>query len=158
MALREVLALEFLLGALDHRPVEDARLGKAHVAQALLQVIRLERLEPGEFQRCDCRALFQHHHQNLPVDLEANVLEEPGREQRLDRRRRLFVSHGVPHLDRQVGEHGSGLGALDALDPDILDLEWIKGQCRTRQQRKNQTGKQFLLHEFLAKISRKQGG
>ena len=146
MSLREILALEFLLGALDHGTVKNARLGKTDIAQRLLQVFRLEGLESGEFQRSDRRTLFQHHHQHLSVDLQTHVLEEAGGEQCLDRRRRLLVGHGVTHLDRQIGEHGPGLGTLNALDPDILYLERIKGKAGASQQRKNQTGKQFLRH------------
>jgi hypothetical protein len=57
-----------------------------------------------------------------PSISQAHVLEETGSEQRLDRGSRLLVVHGIAYLHRQVGEHGSSFGPLDALDP--ISLIW----------------------------------
>ena len=146
MPLRQVLALQFLLGPFHQGAIEDAGFGEPHLAQGLTQVVRLESLESDELERGNGRTLLQHNHQHLPLDFKAHVLEETGGEQRLDRRRRLLVRHRVPDLDRQVGKHGASLGALNSLDADILDRKRIERRYGLGQKRRDQPGKQFLIH------------
>ena len=82
----------------------------------------------------DRRPLFDHHDQHVAFGLEAHVLEEAGRVQRLDRGGALFVIEGIADLDRQVAEYGAGLGALDAFDADVLDDERLDGSARSGTQ------------------------
>jgi hypothetical protein len=145
VALRKVLALEFLLRALDHGAVEDARLGEADIAQALLEVFGLEGLEPVNSSEAMAGRSSSTTTSTCPSISRRTSLKKPVANKRLDRRGRLLVVHGVAHLHRQVGEHGAGLGALDALDADILDLEGIEGQCGARQQRKTRPASSFLF-------------
>ena len=126
-AVRQVLALEFLFGAVDRRLVEDLGLGHADFGQRLDQHVFFEFLGAGEVDRRNRRTLFDQHDQHAVFFFEADVLEEAGRVQGLDRAGCLDVVEGFAHAHRQIAEHGACLGTLDAFDPDVLDDERIDG-------------------------------
>src|SRR5690606_610867 len=65
LAAREVLALELLLGALEHGAIEDARLGQALVAQRLAQRVAIELLRSGDVDRRDRGALLDVHDEDV---------------------------------------------------------------------------------------------
>ena len=129
MAARDVLALQFLLGAIERRAVEDARLGDADVLQRLLQRVVVEFLVADE---CRSELIVGRSctmtTSTSPCGLEAHVAEEAGRVQRLDRGGGLLVVDALADLDRQVAEDGAGLGALHAFDADVLDDERLERQ------------------------------
>src|SRR5690606_23425365 len=118
LAARQVLALDLLLGALEDRTVEDARLGQPLLAQHALERVGVELLGAADVDRRDRRALLDVDDEHVALGLQANVPEEPGREQRLDRLAGLFVGYPVADPNRQVAEHGPRFGALYAFDPD----------------------------------------
>ena len=67
----------------------------------------------------------------------------------------LLVGHRVADLDRQVAEDGAGLGALYALDADVLDDERLDRGCGdgvNKQERQQDRAKP--AHE----VSRRTGG
>ena len=74
------------------------------------------------------RSLHQHD-QHVVLHLEAHVLEEAGGVQGAQRALRLLLVHGFADLDRQVAEHRARLGALQALDADVLDDEGPERSC-----------------------------
>src|SRR5690606_19000666 len=101
LAAREVLALELLLGALEHGAIEDARLGQALVAQRLAQRVAIELLRSGDVDRRDRGALLDEHDEDVAFGLEPHVAKEPCGEQRLDRVARLLVGHRVADAHRK---------------------------------------------------------
>ncbi len=120
-AARQVLALQFLLGAIDHGAVEDARFGQADFLERLGQLFLVEFLDAGKIDAGNRRTLLQHHHQDVALGFDAHILEEAGRIQRLDGFSAFFIGEGFADPHRQVAEHRARLGALDAFDADILD-------------------------------------
>ena len=129
LAARDVLVLQFLLGALEQRAVEDAAFGQADACRRLSSSCLLSNsLEPATSIWRDRRPLL---HRRPPARRRrlrgCTSLKKPVCEQQPDRCGRLLVRHRVADLDRQVAEDGSGLGALDALDADVLDLEGFEG-------------------------------
>ncbi len=129
-----VLSLDLLLGAVERRAVEDARLGEADLLQRLLQRFGVEFLVADDVDLADRRALLDDDDEDAVVfHLEPHVAKETGREQRLHRLRRLLVVETLADLDGQVREHRARLGALDALDADVLDDERLD---RRRQRRR----------------------
>lgn len=147
LAAREVLALEFLLRALEQRAIEDARFGEADLAQALLERVLVELLDPVEGDVGDRCALVHHHHDDVAFGLDANVAEETRGEQRADRIGGLRLGEGLADADRQVVEHGARLGALDALDADVLDHEGIEGEGRRCGKKGHQEpGQELAIH------------
>ena len=131
-AARDVLALQLLLGAVERRAVEDARLGDADVLQRLLDRVGVEFLVADERERADRRPLLHDDDQHVALRLEAHVAEEAGRVQRLDRLRDLLVVDALADLDRQVAEDRAGLGALHAFDADVADDERLERPRRER--------------------------
>jgi hypothetical protein len=105
----------------------------------------LNALRPGELERSDRRTFLQHHHQHLPLDFKAYVLEETGGEQGLDRSGSLFVGHRVADLDRQIGEHGASLGALDPLDADVLDGKGSNADADVARSAETRPASSFLF-------------
>jgi hypothetical protein len=81
-ASRQVLALELLLGAVGERLVERQALADAEVLQRLDEGVLLELLHADEVDVGDDRALVDDDDGDAVVDVDANVLEEAGREQR----------------------------------------------------------------------------
>ncbi len=142
VAAGDVLALHFLLGAVERAAVEDARFGDADVLQRLLQRVGVEFLVAGNVDPADRRPLLHDDDQHAVLRLEPDVLEESGRVQRLDRLRRLRVVDAVADLHGEIGEHRAGLGALHALDADVLHHERGERPRRVRREkREHQRGK-----------------
>src|SRR5690606_11459587 len=71
------------------------------------------------------RALDQVDDQHIVVAPQADVLEEPGAEQRARGLHQTTLIHGVAHIERQRGEHAAGGDALQAIDPDVVDYEGL---------------------------------
>jgi hypothetical protein len=59
------------------------------------------------------------------VDVDAHVLEQPGGEEGTQCRGTLLVAVGVADAKRQRGEHGARIGALQAFDADVLQIEGL---------------------------------
>ncbi len=125
-AARQILATQFLLGALEQRSVVDAAVGQSDVAQRLEDLVFLELLDAGELDRRDRRTLVDDDDQYVAVDFESDVLEKAARVERADRLRAALGIEAVADADRQVGEDGAGLGALDAFDADVADDEFLR--------------------------------
>ena len=96
--------------------------------QRLLQRVLVEFLGADDVDLADRRTLLHDDDQHVALDVEAHVAKKTGRVQRLDRRRGLLVVDAVADLDRQVAEHRAGVGALHALDADVLDRERLEGE------------------------------
>jgi hypothetical protein len=122
-AARDVLPLDFLLRPVQRRPVEDPGVGQADFLQCLLQRVGVELLVARDVDPADGRPFLDDHDEDAVLHFEPYVAKKAGREQRLDRLCRLGVVDALADLDGQVREHGARLGALDALDPDVLHDE-----------------------------------
>ena len=80
----------------------------------------------------DDRALVDDDDHDLVLDLDAHVLEQAGGEQRAQRGGALLVGVGVADAKRQRAEHRARVGALQALDADVLDHEGLHRPRRGR--------------------------
>jgi hypothetical protein len=99
------------------------------------------------------RPLVDEYHQHVVLDLQAHVAEKAGGEQRAQGLLAFLLVHGLADLDRQVAEHGARLGALQALDADVLDDEGAEMPARNaarREQSNAQTvdGEETLAHHY----------
>src|SRR5467141_3503647 len=151
IAVRKVLALDLLLGEVEHRAVEDARFRHAQLAQRLAQLLVLELLDAGEIDLRDGRPLLHVDHEDVVFHLEPHVREEAGGVQGAQRLLRLFLVHGFADLDWQVAEHRAGLGALQTLGADVLHDEGLErlrgGACgRPDQKRGEHRGEPSANH------------
>ena len=147
LAARQVLALELLLGALEQRTVEDARLGEADLAQAGLERVLVEFLHADEGDVGDRRAFVHRNHDDVAFGLDAHVAEEAGGEERTDRVRRLLLAEGFTHPHRQIVEDGARLGALDAFDADVLHHEGVERERRRcGKEGKDEPGQELAIH------------
>ncbi len=126
----QVLALEFLLGTVSQRLVEGLALADTHILERLGQCLGIKLLETDEAHRRNDGALLDHDDSRVTIDLDAHILEQAGGEQGADRGRTLLLVVGLPDAERQRGEHGTGVGALQALDTDVLEYEGIDGPGR----------------------------
>jgi hypothetical protein len=126
-AAREVLALQFLLGAVGQRLVEGLAFANADVLQRLGQRLGVEFLQADEVDVGDDGALVDDDDDGIAVDADAHVLEQAGREQSAQRGGALVVVVGVADAERQRAEDGAWVGALQALDADVLQHE--RGHC-----------------------------
>ena len=137
-AAREVLALELLLGAVGERLVERQAFADAEVLQRLDQRVLVEFLQAGEVDVGDDRTLFDDDDDDALVDLDSHVLEQAGGEERAQCSRALLVVVGVADAKRQRREYRAGVGALQALDADVLQRERFHRPCRHGLQRGGQ--------------------
>jgi hypothetical protein len=133
-AARQVLALDLLLGAVDQGLVERQALADARVLQRLQQLILVELFQADEVDDLDDRPLLDDHDHHFALDLDAHVLEQAGAEQRAQRRGTLVIVVGVADAKRQRREHGAGIGALQALDADVLEHERLDRPGRAELQ------------------------
>ena len=127
-AMRQVLALELLLRAVDGGLVENLGFTDADFLQRLDQHVFFKFLGTGKFHRRDGRAFLDQHHQHIAFDFQAHILEHARRIQRLDGGDTLLVGERLADPHRQVGKHGARFSTLDPFDPDVLDSEWLDGQ------------------------------
>ena len=123
VAARDVLALDFLLGAVDQRLVVVARFGHAHATQCAAQCVLVELLEADELELRDGRTLFNTHHQHVAFGANLHVLEEAGVVERADRLGALLVGEGLTYLHGQIAEHGTRFDALYPLHANVLHDE-----------------------------------
>jgi hypothetical protein len=72
----DVLALEFLLGAVGKGLVKRPPLGEANLAHAFLQRVLVELARAHEIHVGDRGALLDHDHEHIARGLEAHVLEQ----------------------------------------------------------------------------------
>jgi hypothetical protein len=114
-------------------------------------LILVELLETNEIDLGNRRALLDDDDDDFAIGLYPDVLEETGREQRLDRLRGLVIGHRLADLDRQVAENGTGFDALNALEADVPDRKRIHGRRSGDKKSRHQTCEQVFLH----KLSRK---
>jgi hypothetical protein len=141
-----VLALQFLLGAVEERLVVDLGFGDARLLEAVLEVVLGELLGALDVDRRDRGTLLDVDDEHVAVALEAHVLVEAGGVERLDGGRGLLVVDAVADFHGEVGEHGARLGALYALDADVADGEGLDRQsrkCHGQHAKKEQAGKQL---------------
>jgi len=137
-AARQVLALELLLGAVGQGLVEGLALADAHVLERLGERLGIELLQADEAHVGDDGALFDDDDDRAAVDIDAHVLEQAGGEQRAQGCGTLVVVVVVADAKGQAGEHGTGVGTLQALDADVLQHKRINGPGSTRLQRGGQ--------------------
>ena len=134
----QVLALEFLLGAVGQRSVEGAPFANANLFQGLLQGLAVELLDANEANRRNDRSLFDDHHHRRAIDLDPNVLVQPCREQGAQRCSTLVVVVVVPDAKWQASEHRARVRALQAFHANVFDDKGIDrpdvGVDRTAQQ------------------------
>ena len=88
----------------------------------------VELLESDKVNLRNGGTLLNGNHHHTAVNLDSDILEEAGREERLDRLRRLLVRHGIANFYWQITEHRPGFGSLDSVNPDIFDCKGVK--CR----------------------------
>ena len=132
-AAAEVLALDLLLGAIDRRAVERQAVTDAGVPQALRERVLVEFLQAHEGHGSNDRTLVDDEHGDLLLDLDAHVLEETRGEQRAQGAGPLVVGVGVTDAEGQGREDRAGVGALKALDPDVLDDERLDSPGRRKR-------------------------
>jgi hypothetical protein len=146
-AAARVLALQFLLGAVEERLVVDLRFRDSRLLEAVLEVFLGEFLGALDVDRRDRRAFLNVDDEHVAVALQAHVLVEARGVERLDGRRGLLVVDALPDFHGEVGEHGARLGALHALDADVADGEGLDGEgreCDCQYAGEDQAGKQHL--------------
>ncbi len=131
-AAAEVLALDFLLGAVDQRAIEGQALADAGIAQRLGQRLLVELLQADEADGGDDRPLLDDHDRDAAFDFQPHVLEQTGAEQRAQCGRALVVGIGVADAEGQRGKHRARIGALQTLDANVLDEEGLDGSRRRR--------------------------
>ena len=134
----DVLALEFLFRPIERRAVENTRLDDADILQRLAQRVLVEFLGADDVDLADRRPLLDDDDQHAALDLESHVAEKPGRVQRLYRGGSFFVIDPVADLDRQIVEHGPGIGTLHPFDANVPDGERLECQRRGRESRREQ--------------------
>src|SRR4030095_12427696 len=142
LAARDVLTLHFLLGAIECRAVEDLRFGKSDVLQRLLESVGVEFLVARDVDLADRRALLDDDDQHPALYLEPHIAEEARCEQGLHRGGGLRIVDAIADLDRQIGEDGPRLGAVRALDANVLHDEWIECAGRRRHEHREQREQQ----------------
>jgi hypothetical protein len=76
-AVRQVLALEFLLGAVDGRLVEDLGFADADFLQRLDQHVFSNSLVPVNSTDGDGRTFLDQHHQHIAFDFQRTSLKKP---------------------------------------------------------------------------------
>ncbi|TLD44349.1 MAG: hypothetical protein FAZ92_03390 [Accumulibacter sp.] len=153
-AARQILPLQLLLGLLQRCPVEGPRDGDAHFLQSLDQLVLVELLQADKIDLRDRRALLDDDDHHPAIHLDADILEEAGGKQRLDRLRSLLVGHRLADLDRQIAEDRAGLDALNSLDADVAHGERLDRHRCGGKERGQQTCEQVFLH----KLSRRTSG
>ena len=128
------------------RGIENARLGQTDFLQSLFQGVLVKLLDADKIDLGNCRTFFQNDHDHIVLDLYANVLEEPRGKKRLDGLGGFLVCHGFADFYRQVAEHRSRFGALNALDADVFNQKRLKGKGGSGKQCRKQAREYFLFH------------
>ncbi len=126
-AAAHVLALDLLLGAVGQRLVASAPFGQAHLGQGLDERLLVELLGADEVDVGHGGAFLHDDDQGAVAHVDAHVLEDLELEQRTDGSRAALVGVGVADMQRNGGEDGAGLDALEALHTDVAHGEGIDG-------------------------------
>ena len=113
----------------------------------LVNTLLVELLQAHEIDVGDDRPLIDDHDDDAVLDLDADVLEQPGGEQGAKRSSALLVGVGVTHAEGKRGEYRTGIGALQALDSDVSQLERFDRPGGTGEQRRGQGNGQRRLGE-----------
>ena len=155
----DVLAFEFLFGPVQQGTVKRPTVSQSDFAQGLAQGIFVELLVAAEPDVGDGGPLLDDHHQHIAIDFDPDILEQPQREQRLDRGGSLFVIVRVANPDRQGRENRPGLDPLQALDANVAYRKRIDRPCRTGEpsgrddERKKTAAKSIELHFLIETVS-----
>ena len=144
-----VLALEFLLCLVQQGTVEDAAIGQPQLLKTGLDVILGKFLQPGKIHTGDGGAFFHADHEHTALGLESDILEESGGIERLDRGGCHVWGKRLADFHRQVAEHGTRLGTLDAFDTDVLDLKGFESLCLSGEQGKEDQAVAERVHYFF---------
>ena len=123
----DVLALELLLGPVQHRAIERAAIGQPDVAQGVTQHILVELLVATELDLGNRGAFLDDHHQHISAHLDPDVLEQPKRKNSLNGGSAFFIVVRISNTHRQGRKNSPGLNPLQTLDPDVANLEWLDG-------------------------------
>ncbi|MOA14750.1 hypothetical protein D3C78_1348710 [compost metagenome] len=156
-ALAEILAFQFLYRLVQQALIKDARLGQAVVLQCLDQLVLAKFLGAIDLQLRDHRALADRQDQHIALSLDAHVVEEAGGEQCLDGIGGLLLGEGIPHLERKVAEHGTGLGTLQTFNANILDHKTVGSPGRRQESGGKRRHKKAFVHGFYNPSRQKAG-
>ena len=121
-----VLPRQFLGQAVEVERIVGFALGQANRLDAFHQVVGLDFLVALDRQGIDGRPLGHGHDQDAALAIELHIAEEAGAEQGPDGFVGLVAVELVAAFDRQVGEHGTGRDALQAVDTDVRDGEGLE--------------------------------
>ena len=94
----------------------------------LEQLFGLDVLVAGHGELVDRRAFLDRDDQDVALAIQLHVFEEAGAVQRADRVGDLAIVHGIATVHRQVGEHGAGCNALQAVHANVAGDERLGGQ------------------------------
>ena len=130
----DVLALDFLLGAVNQRLVIGAACGHACVAQGVLQNLLGELAVAREIDLRHRRALLHDDHQHIALHIQPHVVEQAQRIQGADGRRSGFIRVGVAHAQGQRAKHRARLHTLQAFHADIAHGKRVDGPRHLRCQ------------------------
>ena len=163
LAAAKVLVCEVAGHVFQHRAVEGLARGQAHIAQALLQVFRLDVLVAIDGEAFDGRALLHHHHQRVTFTAQFHIAEEARGIQSTQGFIRLRPREAVPDGDRQVVEHRAFGNTLQAFYLEVGDGKFriggdgILGGGARGPERGTGTGEQGQRHG-VAKAARGAAG
>ena len=155
----DVLALEFLLGAIGQSLVERTTFCQAHIPHRLLQRFLVELFGTDKVHAGNRGALFHHHHQDVAIGFQADVFKKPQGKQRANRSGPLVVVVFIANTQRHGGEHGTCFDTLQAFDADVLDLERLEspsplGQTEQRSNRRGSARAKSIKREFHVRSRR----
>ena len=120
-AAAEILIGEVLLHLIEHRAIESLAGREADVAQALLQVFRLDVLVAFDLELGDGGTLHHHHEKRVAVAAQFHVAEESGRVQGTHRFADARAIQVIADVDRQIVEYRALGDALQTLDANVAD-------------------------------------
>jgi len=149
-AAAEVLVGEVLLHFIEHRAVEGLAGRKAHVAQALLQVLGLDVLVALELELGDGRPLDDHDQQGVAVAAQFHVAKEPRRVQRPHGLADALAVEVIADVHGQVVEYRAFGDSLQTFDANVADRErLLRDLCaHSRSQRLDGKGHQARQTQF----------
>src|SRR5690606_16422801 len=145
LALAQVLFLQFEFGPLEHRLVEDAALAEADLHERLGDRLGVEFAHAVERDRRDGRAFLYDHHHDVIVGLDLHVAEEARAVQAAHRLGGVGFRELLADLDRQVAEHGAGVGALNAFYADIPHDKRVERMSQSRHEQRSEQARHDAL-------------
>ncbi len=103
--------------------LENLAFSQAGGAQALEQVLALDRLVAFQLDRRNGGTLDQVDHQHVAFATQLNILKEAGTEQGARSFDQFRIIDFVTNVQRQGAEYAAGGNPLQTIDADIGDLE-----------------------------------